>query len=316
MEIEAESIDDVLMNLYPKLIQIDAHNEGTRGNIYEIIGALIKIENPRARISRSENRGKPFSALGELLWYLSGSDRIEFIGEYIGAYHNEAEPDGRLHGAYGPRINNMRDKINQLENIISLLEERPASKRAVIQIFNAEDLTGNYKEIPCTTTMQFFIRDKKLHLSTTMRSNDAYLGLPHDVFCFTMIQELIARRLGYELGHYYHYAGSMHFYDKHKTAMQNYINEGWQRHEIMPRMPDGNPFLKIETLLRAEEKVRNKEKICASEIMGDDYWADILRLVQAFWASGNEIILDEISNEFKYDAFRNYLDTRRNKSPK
>lgn len=316
MEIKAESIDDVLMNLYPELIKIDAHNEGTRGNIYEILGALIKIENPRARISRSENRGKPFSALGELLWYLSGSDRIEFIGGYIGAYHNEVEPDGRLHGAYGPRINNMRDKINQLENIISLLEDRPTSKRAVIQIFNAEDLTGNYKEIPCTTTMQFFIRDKKLHLSTTMRSNDAYLGLPHDVFCFTMIQELIARRLGYELGHYYHYAGSMHFYDKHKTAMQSYIDEGWQRHEIMPRMPDGNPFPKIETLLRAEEKVRNKEKVCANDVMGDDYWADILRLVQAFWASGNETILDEISKEFKHDAFRNYLDTRRSKSPK
>jgi thymidylate synthase len=35
---------------------------------------------------------------------------------------------------------------------------------------------------------------------TTMRSNDAYLGLPHDVFCFTMLQEIIARSLGREIG--------------------------------------------------------------------------------------------------------------------
>ncbi|KAA9369584.1 thymidylate synthase [Ochrobactrum quorumnocens] len=316
MEIEAEGIDDILIKMYPKLLEIKSYNEGTRGNIYEIIGVLIKISNPRARISRSENRGKPFSALGELLWYLSGSDRIEFIGEYIDAYHNDAEADGRLHGAYGPRINNMRDKVNQLESIISLLEKRPTSKRAVIQIFNAEDLTGDYKEIPCTTTMQFFIRDEKLHLSTTMRSNDAYLGLPHDVFCFTMIQELIARRLGYELGCYYHYAGSMHVYEKHKAAMQNYINEGWQRPEIMPRMPDGDPFNKVEALLAAEKRVRNKENVCATSEMADDYWADILRLLQAFWASGNESILDEISNNFKYNTFRAYLNTRRNKSPK
>jgi thymidylate synthase len=42
---------------------------------------------------------------------------------------------------------------------------------------------------------QFHLSEKQLHLSVTLRSNDAYWGLPHDVFSFTMIQEMMARRL-------------------------------------------------------------------------------------------------------------------------
>ncbi len=55
-------------------------------------------------------------------------------------------------------------------------------------------------------------RGSNLHMSVTMRSNDAYMGLPHDVFCFTMLQEMVAKTLGLELGEYYHYVGSMHLY--------------------------------------------------------------------------------------------------------
>jgi thymidylate synthase len=84
--------------------------------------------------------------------------------------------------------------------VIELLGNRPTSRRAVIQIFNAEDIAAIHREIPCTTTLQFFVRNERLDMVTTMRSNDAYLGLPHDVFCFTMLQEIIARSLGREIG--------------------------------------------------------------------------------------------------------------------
>ena len=70
----------------------------------------------------------------------------------------------------------------------------------MIQLFNAEDISSEHKEVPCTTTMQFFQRDGRLHMAATLRSNDAYKGVPHDVFCFTMLQEMIACQLGVELG--------------------------------------------------------------------------------------------------------------------
>ena len=33
-----------------------------------------------------------------------------------------------------------------------------------------------------------------------MRSNDVFMGFPHDVFAFTMIQEILANDLGVKLG--------------------------------------------------------------------------------------------------------------------
>lgn len=86
-------------------------------------------------------------------------------------------------------------------------------------------------------------------MSVTMRSNDAYFGLPHDVFCFTMLQEMMARRLGYDVGEYYHYVGSMHVYVDYLSQLEDYLAEGWHRTEPMPEMPKGDPFATFEKLI-------------------------------------------------------------------
>lgn len=46
----------------------------------------------------------------------------------------------------------MRGNVDQLQSVTALLEEKPGSRRAVVQLFNAEDITSEHKEIPCTTT--------------------------------------------------------------------------------------------------------------------------------------------------------------------
>ena len=72
MFISQETLDDALLEAYPALLKRSMDTVvATRGETAEMIGALIEITNPRARLSRSETRGKLFSSLGELLWYLS-----------------------------------------------------------------------------------------------------------------------------------------------------------------------------------------------------------------------------------------------------
>ncbi|WFU10349.1 thymidylate synthase [Rhizobium sp. CB3090] len=315
MEIVQEGIDDVLMTLYPALLTTGAASEGTRGGILEILGVTLHLTNPLARVSRSQDRGKPFSALGELLWYLHGSDKLEFIEPYIGRYRDDAE-NGVIHGAYGPRFHAMRGDINQIGNIIKLLTDNPNSKRAVIQLFDAADITRRFKEIPCTTTIQFFVREGRLHLSVTMRSNDAYLGLPHDVFCFTMLQEMMARRLGCELGEYYHYVGSMHVYDASVASMREYFDEGWQRTSVMPEMPKGDPFATVKKLIAVEQKIRQGEEVVAAKEFSDPYWADVMRLIQVYWATRlrkttDMAKLEALRAEFDNDFFLNFLLRRR-----
>lgn len=311
---EYEGIDDALIDLYKALLANGGANGGTRGGMIETLGVFFRLTNPRARISRSQDRGKPFSALGELLWYLKGSDRLDFIEPYIPPYADDAE-DGALRGAYGPRFFAMRGEIDQLANVTTLLMKNSTSKRAVIQLFDASDIAKHYKEIPCTSTMQFFNRDNRLHLSVTMRSNDAYKGLPHDVFCFTMLQEMLARRLGCEVGEYFHYVGSMHVYDDCLEHMKHYIEEGWQKTVVMPPMPVGDPFDVVPKLLESESKIRAGEKVVAAEVFNEPYWADIVRLLQVFWSTRADASIppetvDTLGKEFASDVFPTYLNRR------
>lgn len=315
MEIVGDGVDEVLMRLFEAILTEGKANDGHRGDMTETLGVLLRIDNPRARISRSQNRGKFFSALGELLWYLEGSNKLEFIEPYIAKYAKDAVK-GKLRGAYGPRIREMRGKINQWENVVKLLRKDSTSKRAVIQLFDAGDIVRRYREVPCTTTMQFLLRDDRLNMSVTMRSNDAYWGTPHDVFCFTMLQELLARQLGCELGQYFHYVGSMHVYEKYIEDVKNYVEEGWQRTIEMPPMPQGDPFQVIPTLLAAEQRIRSGKGAGSEDDFADVYWADICRLLQVFWASKNDNAnaadaIEEITQGMHTEVYKGFLDRRR-----
>jgi thymidylate synthase len=69
---------DVIEAILSRGEQIYPTKGGPNG-AFEIAGVLLEISNPRARLSRTETRGRIFSALGELLWYLSGSNEVDFI---------------------------------------------------------------------------------------------------------------------------------------------------------------------------------------------------------------------------------------------
>jgi len=310
MEIQGDSIDDILIELYENLPRDGVFNVGTRGKTRECLGVTLRLKNPRARLSRSETRGKSFSALGELLWYLSGKNDLAFIKEYAPLYEGDAE-DGSIHGGYGPRLFRMRGDIDQVASVTDLLRKKPRTRRAVVQLFNAEDIKSEHKEVPCTTTLQFFIRDEKLHMAVTLRSNDACIGLPHDVFCFTMLQEMIARRLGIDVGEYIQFVGSMHVYIDDIDKLNAYIAEGYHKLSEMPPMSPGDPFGHVPTLLDCERRMRGGEYFDASSVFDDPYWADLVRLLQAFWASGMDERLDELAERFQHPIYRSYLETRR-----
>jgi thymidylate synthase len=309
MEIIAETLDDALLRLYPELLSGKSKVVASRGENTEILGVLIEIERARARLSRSETRGRSFSSLGELLWYLTRDNRLDFIERYIPRYRKESEDGGNaVYGGYGPRLFRQRDN-DQIKNVISLLQNHPSSRRAVIQIFNAEDIAVGHSEIPCTTTLQFFVREKFVHLIAVMRSNDAYLGLPHDVFCFTMLQEIVARTLGYEMGPYRHFVGSMHLYDEHRVDAQRLVDEGYQARIEMPPMPVGDPWSSIDIVLEAERRIRAGDLFDANLPGLNPYWSDIIRLLQIFFSDDKEYI-EALQGNMSFQRYRPYIMSR------
>ena len=276
------TLDDLMRIVMKEIKDYGCQINPTKGPARELSGVLLEVTNPRARISRTETRGKPYSCLGELCWYLAKTRDLQFIEYYIKQYRLCADGD-QVYGGYGPRLFDWK-KLNQLDNVIELFRRKPSSRQAVVQLFDALDLIGEHKDIPCTCTLQFMIREDGLHMLTSMRSNDAFWGLPHDVFCFTMLREIVARTLSVEVGVYKHVVGSLHLYEKSMAATERFLDEGWQSTMIaMPPMPAGDPWPAIKSMLSAEFAIRTGDPE-VNLLDTDPYWADLIRLLQVFRA--------------------------------
>lgn len=309
MYIEEETLDDALRRVLAELLRTKNRVRASRGKIRERLGAYIRINSPRARLSRTNRRGALFSALGELLWYLSGTDDIHFIRYYAKKYDEESEDGATVYGAYGPRLFGTRGN-GQLKNVASRLRLKRSSRRAVVQLFDAADLEVDRIAVPCTCVLQFAIRDKKLHMLTYMRSNDAYMGLSHDVFAFTMIQEIVASELHVGLGAYHHMVGSLHLYQDDEKAARKYVDEGWQEKVLMPRMPKGEQWTSIRRLLQAEAALRLHDPFDEESYRDlPPYWLDVLRLLQVYSLFRTEHRADiaEIRKQMKSPVYDSYI---------
>ncbi len=137
----AATLDDVMRRVIEELLSHGEPIQSSKGPNRELTGVLLELTNPRSRLSRTETRGKPFSCLGELCWYLEKSDDVDFISYYLSRYRDLAEGSS-LWGAYGPRL--FGGDIDQVANVIDLLRRKPGSRQAVIQLFNASDIVGGY----------------------------------------------------------------------------------------------------------------------------------------------------------------------------
>lgn len=178
----------------------------------EVISAVTIIKDPTRGIVQSDIRKMPVRyAVGELLWYLSGSNRVSDIAKYSKVWERLSDDGEHVNSAYGHRIFEQFG-FDQWEHIKNLLRKDPMSRQAVIHIKDASNAPT--KDLPCTVSLQFFLRDNKLYMITYMRSNDLWMGFPYDVFSFTALQVKLAMELGCDLGTYTHIAGSLHIYKR------------------------------------------------------------------------------------------------------
>jgi thymidylate synthase len=304
-----DSLDDLLRAAIEAVLESGEAVLPTKGPNRELRGVTLQLTNPRARLSRSESRGKVFSALGELLWYLSGSNATDQIAYYIPKY-SAYDEDGVVFGGYGARLRGGRN--DQMATVIELLRERPATRQAVIQLFDGDDLAKPHKDVPCTCTLQFLSRGQHLDLVVYMRSNDVFLGLPHDVFCFTMIQELVARSVGIDVGQYIHMAGSFHLYDNKAEDAQGFLAEGFYATKAMPPMPGVDPMPAVAEILALEAQLRSGADPISVALPSNQYWADLARLLAIFALDrgGRREEIASLVGQMSTDVYKLHIEDR------
>ena len=269
--------------------------------VKEILGYQFRILNPRNRIPYVPGRELSVHyMIAELLWYLSGNDSTEWISNYS-AFWSKISDDGKTaNSAYGARIFKPHNRIaanvdeawTQWDYVVNELKNDSDSRRAVVHIRSPQDSILAGLDVPCTLSLQFFLRNDKVHMTVSMRSSDVILGLSYDVPAFTIFQELLALQLTQELGRpiglgsYTHLSASLHLYERHFKMAEKILEEDkkqdYRNVLEMPPMPSVPP---LEDLMAAESEIRKCMTIPAlsrtisSTNLKNSYWNDWCRVL-------------------------------------
>lgn len=208
-----KNIDYAWEYWYSRLSEMNMGDSSRDGDIRgEIINATTVIEDPTRNILKSNIRKLPMRyAIGEMLWYMSGSNKLKEIKKYTDGWDRMSDDGETVNSNYGYCISR-KYGFDQWEWCKEELVKNPNSRRAIIHIKEPYDKES--KDVNCTVCLQFFIREGKLYLTTYMRSNDLWMGFPYDVFQFTNMQILMSMELELELGTYTHIVGSLHLYER------------------------------------------------------------------------------------------------------
>lgn len=163
-------------------------------------------------------------AIGELVWYWSGRNDVEFI-DHFSKFWKEITDDGKTaNSAYGYIIK-YKHGFDQLECVIDELRRNPNSRRAVININTPDKHRMVTRDTQCTMFLHYYIRNNKLCSTVCMRSNDFIKGLTFDIVYFTELQKYVAHRLGLECGTYTHFDTSLHVYERDYELLNRIIND-------------------------------------------------------------------------------------------
>lgn len=244
MELIADRADDLYLQVLAALLDHGRSTAPRGKRTLELVAPVLRLTNPYRNIITLPERALSYPFMvAEWLWITQGMNDLAMLKPYnkvIAAFSDDGET---LRGAYGPKL------IEQLPYIIDTLRVDPFSRQAVLTIWR--ERPGPSKDIPCTVAIQFLLRNSGgvavLDMITTMRSNDAWLGLPYDLFTFTMLQQHVAAKLDAVCGVYHHIPGSLHLYelDAEKAALaidsghnvdiiRDWVTEGMTPLEAMP----------------------------------------------------------------------------------
>lgn len=219
---------------------------------------LVPTERVLFHAGRDAN---PVFHLLESIWMLAGRDSVDWVLPFNSRFSEYAESDGRVHGAYGRRWR-QHWRFDQIKKVISILNEDPNSRQAVIQMWDPEnDLGVKVKDKPCNTAIYFDLRGGVLNMTVTNRSNDIVWGAyGANAVHMSMLQEFIAGAVSAKVGVYRQFSNNFHAYTNHGPVADwlidppaiddRYLHGGA---EVMPLVDSGRGEVHLDFLEDCEQ---------------------------------------------------------------
>ncbi|SRR5260221_107025 len=159
----------------------------------------------------------------EILWMMSGSTNTKDAEEKYGLklWNKWAEdserklgtPPGELGPIYGKQLRNWNGKTDQLKEVVEMLKRTPETRRAVISLWNLEDVEiGGVKKVNIANCISMLHLSRmnyklpngkyepRLDMVMTQRSADLVAGSPHDWANWALFQMMVAKEIGIPAG--------------------------------------------------------------------------------------------------------------------
>lgn len=244
--------------------------DGQEANYISIVGVTNKYdvgkEFPMITLRNNTNTVK--RAIDEILWiWQKKSNKVCDLNSHI--WDQWAGEDGTIGKAYGYQMSKKYDfktkngmqKLDQVDYLLYLLNNDPASRRIMTNIFNFEDLKDMNLE-PCAYGTQWLVKGGKLHLILNQRSQDMLAANGWNTMQYAALLCMFAQCAGLEVGTLTHNIGDCHIYDKHIPLIKTLIEA--QPMDVTPKL-----VIKNNTKNFYDFKVED------FEIQGYDYNKDV-----------------------------------------
>lgn len=159
----------------------------------------------------------------ELSWILKGLTNIKYLkGNDVNIWDSWADEHGEIGDTYGRQLRSFNG-IDQMRNILIELKNFKYSRQMVISLWNPVAISqGNLK--PCYHSFQFVVIGNRLNIQVSQRSADLFVGLPYDMATFTLLQRLVADKMGLGYGEVKINIGNAHIYKEHLEGVKKYID--------------------------------------------------------------------------------------------
>lgn len=220
----------------------------------EILDYTFRISEPKPEtiITKDAERNTTIASYTtkEVELYNACTNDVEDFAKASKFWKKLANPDGTVNSAYGYLIWKNKSHGNTFEYSdeelmssvsdgymrtpwewakTSLLQDKD-SRQAILRFSLPSHQWHGNKDQTCTMHGWFSIRDNKLNLSITMRSNDLMLGLVYDLpwfisLIYRMRDELKDKYPSLDIGHYTHTVHSMHIYERDEEKILKMIGD-------------------------------------------------------------------------------------------
>ncbi len=217
--IQDKNINQLYIKLLKTLLDEGAPVSPRGSATVEIRPMLLILEDAMSNVITLPARKLNYSFMvAEWWWMLAGCDDVASISFYNKNIARFSDDGVSFYGAYGPRWR------EQLDYVISKLKTDRDTRQAVITTWRPSPPVT--KDVPCTISMQYMIRDDGLEATVCMRSSDAWLGIPYDIFNFTTLLNTIASQVNAYPRKLSLILGSSHLYREHVESAERVIYEG------------------------------------------------------------------------------------------